>query len=214
MTNVLIVSRARIHRKGFSSTLENADGIKVVGACGGEEAPGNARTKKPDVVLVDVLARPDPAVIGSILEAWPHGKIIAVGVGEEDRDILFWMEHGASHFVAAEAERSDLLSAIAEVASGEIHWPTRISTLFLRRMQELVKTDPAQSSMPRLTPRQREILHFIGEGDSAKEIAAKLSIEPSTVKNHVHRILQKAHVHSRFDALARFNAELCFRKKM
>src|SRR5262245_8875151 len=103
MTNVLIVSQAKIHRNGFNSLLQNANGINVVGGCRGEEASDQARTKKPDVVLLDVKSHSEHPIIESILGSWPRSKIIVVGVENRDQDILFWMEHGASHFVTADA---------------------------------------------------------------------------------------------------------------
>ena len=208
MPSVLIVSRVRIHRGGFHSLLKDADGITVVGGCRIEEAPDHACATKPDVVLLDVTTSPEPAMIQSIVGAWPPVRIIVVGVEDSDQEILFWMEHGASHFVTAEAEGPDLVSAISEAALDETRWPTRISRLLLKRVQELAKAESTTVSPPRLTRRQLEILGLLNEGCSIKEVGLKLSIESSTVKGHMHRILRKARVHNRFDALARFKTEI------
>ena len=207
MTNVLIVSPTRIHCRGFRSLLENKDGIRVIGGCRSEEATHHTPSNSPDVVLLDVTAHPEPTVIGSILGAWPGCRIIVLGVEDRDHDILFWMEHGASHFVTTEAEESDLLATITETASGQTLWSARISSLLLQRLQELAKADPGTAEA-RLTPREREILDCHYRGLSNREIAKELSIEPVTVKNHFHRILKKAHTHNRSEAVARFKAEL------
>jgi two-component system nitrate/nitrite response regulator NarL len=84
--------------------------------------------------------------------------------------------------------------------------PPWVATVLVRRVQALAADRPQPTH--RLTPREEEILDLVGQGLSNKEIAARLYIEVTTVKNHVHNILEKLGVSRREEAVARMRANL------
>jgi len=76
----------------------------------------------------------------------------------------------------------------------------------LRRVRSAAHGGADEVPAPALTYRQQQILELIGEGLSNKAIAGRLGIEVSTVKNHVHQILDRLQVHRRSEAVARLKA--------
>lgn len=110
---------------------------------------------------------------------------------------------GAQGYVLEDASVSELLRAIETVADGE-HYCS--SAIFNQLMGQLVKLSrnslPATVTQPRmLTERELQILHWIAEGYSNKQVANKLALSIYTVKNHVHRILNKLNASDRTHAV-------------
>src|SRR5256885_10828505 len=101
---------------------------------------------------------------------------------------------------------SDL--AIESAVRGELYCPPRVAFTLLRRLGALAASlrddeeKATHSPLRALTGREREILHLVDDGMTNKGIAGRLVIELATVKNHVHNILKKLHVHRRIDASA------------
>jgi two-component system, NarL family, nitrate/nitrite response regulator NarL len=202
MTTVFIVADVRMHRRGYEVLLKGSKTIRILGTSTREDAPEHVAAERPDVVLLDVTTAGQPAVIKTILGSSPRAKVIVMGVEDDERVILSWIERGASGYVTRQDAETDLLSAIADVATGDLRCPPRISRRLLERVYELAAKDGMDPAL-HLTEREKEIARFLAQGLSNKEIARTLSIEPSTVKNHVHNILEKTHEHRRAKAAAR-----------
>jgi len=98
---------------------------------------------------------------------------------------------------------ADLRAVIESVARGEVVCSPRIAASLLRRIADLAAEREPPPPELRLTSREIEIVELIDQGLSNKEIAQRLSIALPTVKNHVHSILDKLHVHRRAEAAAR-----------
>ncbi len=102
-----------------------------------------------------------------------------------------------------EASLEELVEVVESVARGESLLAPRIGALLLRRVAEAAGHKRAPTAAGRLTPRELQVVGLIDEGLSNKQIAARLSIELATVKNHVHSILEKLEVERRAEAAAR-----------
>jgi len=202
MTTALIVADVRIHRHGYRSLLTGEEGIEILGVCSPEDAPKNVLAQRPDVVLLDVTTGGHPSVIDSILAFSPEAKVIAFGVEAEESAKFAWIARGAIHVVSDLADEVDLLSAIRKVASGEFHYSRAFISWLLERVRALARTGDGPKAEAHLTPREWQIALLMCQDYSNKAIAAALSLSISTVKNHVHNILEKLHVHRRAEAVA------------
>ena len=98
---------------------------------------------------------------------------------------------GALGYLQKSSSRDDLLAAIRTVARGGQSLPPAIA----QRLRSL-------QAEPEITPREREILALVAQGNSNKAIAAGLGISEDTVKQHVSRILTKLKVNDRAQATA------------
>ena len=98
----------------------------------------------------------------------------------------------------------ELIEVIRLAQKGEARVSTRMAGAMMERLFRLARVFSAVETKidgdVRLTSRELEVLHFIGEGLTNREIAARLVVEVGTVKNHVHRILEKLNVSSRQEA--------------
>jgi RNA polymerase sigma factor (sigma-70 family) len=81
-----------------------------------------------------------------------------------------------------------------------------IAAAMFNRLSDLLRQVPAHTTLPSLTARENEIMALAEDGRSNKEIARQLRISSSTVKNHIHNVLQKLQVARRGEAVARMRA--------
>lgn len=171
----------------------------------GETGKGLA-VQNPDVLIVE-FALVCPLEKRKILRtgSLPLGvKVLVIDVPEREEDILYCIEAGgASGYLVQNASLKDLEVNLAAIARGETVCSPRIAHLAFCRMSWFARLEAGidvTNGVP-LTRREAEIVRLIEEGLSNKEIATRLHIEVSTVKNHVHNILDKLQLHSRYSAV-------------
>lgn len=201
MITVFIVSRVRLYRDGVRHLLERRQGIHVIGgAATWERALNLGRLAPADVLLLDLPIAEGACAIRALAPA----RAVALGVAEHEAEVVAWAEAGAAGYVPLDGSLSRLIATIEAVANGETLCSPRIAAALVRRLAAVAgdSSGPA-STAATLTPREREIVLLLDEGLSNKEIASRLYIEVTTVKNHVHNILEKLHVHRRGQAAAR-----------
>lgn len=131
-------------------------------------------------------------------------KVLVIDVPEREEDILYCIEAGgASGYLLQNASLKELERNLVAIARGETVCSPRIAHLTFCRMALLARQDdPGRvCNGASLTRREIEIVRLIDEGLSNKEIATRLNIGISTVKNHVHNILDKLQLHNRYSAV-------------
>jgi two-component system, NarL family, nitrate/nitrite response regulator NarL len=200
MTRVYVVAAVRLYREGLAALLPRRDDITIVGmAASWAEGASDALAARPDVVLLDMALTDGSSAIDEIVRSAEGIKVIALAVSESELDVIAYARAGVSGFVARDESLDQLVAAIESAARGQVVCSPRITAVLLRH----VTTGSAPSSDARLTRREREIAALLDDGLSNKEIARRLCIELATVKNHVHNILEKLAVRSRFDVAGR-----------
>jgi DNA-binding NarL/FixJ family response regulator len=210
--DVLVLVAVRLYRDGIADALRRDLRFNVVGSVGTLQAAQRTLemlTRPPEVALVDLGV---PGGIGAtrVLRIdSPSTGIVALAVREADEDVVSWAEAGVAGLVSREATVAELLDAVEAAARAEVITSPAVTAALLRRVASVAGARRAPGA-PVLTRREREILGLVGRGLSNKEIAAALSIELPTVKNHVHNILEKLHVERRAEAVsaARHRGEL------
>lgn len=199
-TRVMIVDDHQLAREGLKAVLCGA-GIDVVGmAATGEEAVDMVQQIRPDIVLMDV--RLGEGIDG--LEATRQitaldldVKIIMLTLHEMTAYVREALAAGAAGYVLKDTAIDDLCAAISQVMAGQSALPLDLVGAAMREPTALQGgTDPAEI----LTPREKDVLVLIAEGQTNKEIARKLDISPGTVKVHVERIIGKLNVSDRTQA--------------
>jgi two-component system, NarL family, nitrate/nitrite response regulator NarL len=201
-TSIFIVSDVRFYREGLGQVLASTDEIVLLGtAAATDEGLRVVARDRPDVVLVDMATADGIWMAQQIADSMPGTKIVALAVPRAEEELIVLVEAGVFGYVAREQSVDEVVAAIRSVVREEMVGSAKLRTLVVKRVRALA-SDLQPAANARLTPREREILDLIAMGLSNKEIAGELHIEQSTVKNHVHNILDKLHVQTRIAAAA------------
>jgi two-component system, NarL family, nitrate/nitrite response regulator NarL len=180
-----LVTSVRLLQDGLAHLLRDRDPALCVETIYPDDAlETRLLSFAPDVVLIDIVTL---------------RRTVAFAVDEVEEDLLACAEVGVAGFVGRDASVEELLDAVASAQRGELHCPPRLASLMFHRLTALVGGGTDRLS---LTSRQIQIVRLIEAGLSNKEIARQLSIEVSTVKNHVHNVLGKLRVNHRWQAPA------------
>jgi two-component system, NarL family, nitrate/nitrite response regulator NarL len=200
---VFIVADVALHRLGLARLLAAEAEVAVTGASPpGPDALARISQLEPEIVLLDVpeAARfREARAIGAML---PGPRVIAVGVPETEDEIVLCAEAGICGYVTPEASAEQLASTIASVARGELPCSARIAATLMRRVASLASAPPPAPPLYALTRRERQVVELVAQGLSNKEIAHCLAIEVTTVKTHVHHLLEKLQLRRRGELAA------------
>lgn len=214
-----VVSRVRLYREGLALVLSTRCGIEVAGVAGdGPEAEELIATTRPTVAIVDSVLVTAPDLLPSFRRAHPPIRVIAFGVGDDPTEIIGCAEAGVAGYVSSSACAADLVAVLDAVERDELRCTPFVAGTLLRRVSELAAAGSRQSphsgpDASLLTTREAEVVALIEQGLMNKQIARRLGISLSTVKNHVHRILQKQAVVSRGDLARRSRPGFSWAKK-
>jgi DNA-binding NarL/FixJ family response regulator len=194
---VLIVSENRLLRDTLARIVEQEQDLTVVGAarlC--REAFDEISSTRPDVLLLNppALAMPDLNDVPRIRRRAPQLKVVAFGMEESEEAFLAAVRAGVVGYVLKDAYSADVITAVRLAARGEAVCPPHLCLCLFAYIAKQPRGMPKlrlRTSLP-LTRREQELVPMIAQGLTNKEIAAQLNLSAQTVKNHVHRILQKA----------------------
>jgi DNA-binding NarL/FixJ family response regulator len=138
-------------------------------------------------------------------ERFPATKILMFEVTDDDQAIIECIRAGASGCVLQDASLDEVMAAIRSLADGTPPASPRVITSLFSYVASLQR-DEQPAVAPTLTPREEEILELLAEGFSNREIAARLFLQPQTVKNYVHLVLQKLNMRSRLDIIRKLRS--------
>jgi two-component system nitrate/nitrite response regulator NarL len=201
---VMVLVDVRLYREGLVRALHGHPTCDVVGSAAiGVAGLELLAATRPAIVLLEAAAAGDRVLVHSIRSIVPQAKIIAFPITDEAHDAIRCAEAGAAGYVSSEASIDELVSTIVRVADGEFPCSPHVAALLAGRVSSLAAQCAPIHPASSLTSREREVLRLIDEESlSNKEIAGRLGIGVSTVKNHVHHILEKTRVTRRAQAVA------------
>jgi DNA-binding NarL/FixJ family response regulator len=202
---LVIVDDHELARAGLRALLTGQRGLELVGeAANGHEAVELCRRLQPDLALVDVRM---PELDGMatcrvIKQECPTISVILITIHENPEYLLEALRAGAAGYVLKDITQRELITAIQSVLRGE---SILNKELVIRLIRHMASETPNQTQLPpeRLSPREREVLQLLTQGQTNREIAHHLTISVSTVKNHVEHILAKLEVSDRTQAAVR-----------
>jgi len=201
---VFVLVAVRLYRDGIADALARDVRFRVVGRAGALEDAQDQLCRfrdAPKVTLVDLALPEGAGAIRLLRRSWPSMSIVALAVPEAADEIVQLAEAGVDGLVTQDASLAEVLDAVAAAVRNEALTSPAVAAVLLRRVASLAGEHRAVDGAV-LTRREREIVALIGHGLSNKEIAGTLQIELSTVKNHVHHILEKLQVRRRAEAVS------------
>ena len=202
---VAVVQGSRLTRDGLADLLGRQPAVSVIGSFSGARAAEALGSEDDAVLLYDLgTAHQDgPAAIMALQQSHASTRILFVNVDDDDRAIIECVRAGASGCVLLDASMPDLIAAVRCVRDGTTPVSPRVITSLFSYVAGL-RTDADAAPPEALTPREQEILALMAEGLNNKEIAERLVLQPQTVKNYGHMIMQKLGVHSRLEVIKSF----------
>ncbi|MEP7362760.1 MAG: response regulator transcription factor [Acidobacteriota bacterium] len=198
--DVLLVEDHRIVRDGVRAMLERATEFRVVGEVdSGTEAVQFCRKTPPDVVVMD-LSLPDlngMAATEEILRSAPATKIVILSMHEDDKSVIGSIRAGARGFVLKKASLGDLVDALRAVAKGGSYLSPQVSDKLLSRIQRGdMETAKLPDTLDVLSPRELQVLRFVAEGKTSKDIAVVLNLGLQTVRSYRKTMMKKLGVNN------------------
>ncbi len=190
---ILLADDHTIVRQGLKLILSAHADLEVVGeAANGREAVELADKLRPDIVLMDVQM---PELNGieatrKMVAANSRIRVLVLSMHKESVYVREILKAGARGYILKDAIDTELLNAIRSVAKGDGY----ISPAVAGALNE--KAKDAANPVDTLSPREREVLLLIAEGQTNKEIATKLNLSVYTVDSHRGKIMEKLNLHS------------------
>ena len=197
---VAILSVLHIYAEGLAECLNNRSDFSVTGIAHNFAEIKNLLEAAPvDLVLCDASDKSTAADVSQLSSSFSNLRIVAVALAETEADVIAWAEAGISAYVPRTASLAQLYTAMLAAMRDEVRCSPRITGWLLRELRRHPERRPLGE---KLTSREIQTLRLISKGLSNKEIASELRISVSTVKNHVHSVLEKLQVQSRSQAAA------------
>ncbi|WP_314323676.1 response regulator transcription factor [Paenarthrobacter ilicis] len=187
---VFILDDHELVRRGLQELLEG-EGFVVVGTSGSaEEATRRIPALRPDVAVLDARL-PDGTgieVCRDVRSVDPALNCLILTSYDDDQALRGAVLAGAAGYVLKEIGGMDLLGALRKAARGESLFDEAVRTRILRGLAEPKKQDSRVST---LTPQERRVLEFVGEGMTNRQIGEEMLLAEKTVKNYVSSLLAK-----------------------
>jgi DNA-binding NarL/FixJ family response regulator len=203
---ILVADDQAVVRSGLRAILEDEADFELVGeAADGQLAVELARTRRADVVIMDIRMPRLDGLAATRQLAGPgvahRVEVIVVTTFDLDEYVFGALQAGASGFLLKDASPETLISAIRAVTRGHGLVAPEVTRRLITRFAA-VSPDPGRArELEALSDREREVLAEVARGRSNAEIGSRLSIEESTVKSHVSSLLLKLGLRSRVQAV-------------
>jgi DNA-binding NarL/FixJ family response regulator len=194
----------------LAGELEKLEDIEIIGSAETTEAAINlVRSREPNLVVSDANAPGDQTLrLARKLRARPTApRLLVFGVDDDPGLTLEYLEAGADSVLSRETALADLRLSVRYLLAGRTFLDPTLVNRAVRRLAELAEVCESTridgSRLERLTPRENEVLELLGEDLTNAAIADRLDVKISTVKSHVHSVLDKLEVPTR-DRAARY----------
>ncbi|MBV9088024.1 MAG: response regulator transcription factor, partial [Acidobacteriaceae bacterium] len=174
---VLLTDDHTLFRQGVRRLLESESDFEVIGeASDGGESVEKARELRPDVVLMDIgmpgLSSFEAA--RHIRKNRPETKVLFLTMYEDEDYLVQCLEVGAAGYVLKDTPAPQLVSAVRDVYKGGKYLSSQVLGKLVEDFRARVRDAKMRPRISTLTPREREILKLLAEGNSVKEIAVTL----------------------------------------
>ncbi len=207
---VFLADDHALFREGIRALLAGCGDIEVVGeAADGQEALARVPQARPDVVLMDI-AMPGLGGLEATLalrKAYPQARVLVLTQYESREYLTRFLKAGAAGYVLKKAAGAELIAAIRAVAAGQAVLDPSVTAEVINGYLKASRPAPGEAAYGDLTDRERQVLKFIAEGKTSKEIAQALDLSVKTVITHRTNLMQKLGLHNRAD-LVRYAVRL------
>lgn len=198
LIRVLIVDDHPMARQGIKEILGTDSSFSIVGeATTGREAIDKTAEIMPDLILMDINL-PDISGLeatGHIKSAYPYVKIVMVTVSDDFIDLFEAIKHGAQGYLVKNVTNDSWITYLKAVVNDDAPISKRLAKQMLQEFTNHQETYQFEGDL--LSEREEEILTWVANGYTNRDIAIRLEISEYTVKNHLKNLFQKLHLNNR-----------------
>jgi DNA-binding NarL/FixJ family response regulator len=194
---VFILAENRLLREALARILNKKNDIRVVASSAfGPAVVEQMRSIGPDVLLTDsaALALSELRLLREVQDALPSVKVVMIGMEPDTTTFLRAVQDGTVGYLLKDASALEVAAAVRAAANGEAICPSSLCLHLFRAYSTQAGSHPKPFFLRGnlgLTRREQQLVQLVSRGSTNKEIALELGLSEQTVKNHVHRILQK-----------------------
>jgi DNA-binding NarL/FixJ family response regulator len=204
--DVFLLAENRLLRDALTKILNKKSDIRVVAASAfSPQALQQITDLAPHVLLLDgpALGMSQVEIIAAARKALPGLKVVMIGMELDKEAFLRFVRAGVAGYILKDAPASEVAAAVRAAATDEAVCPPRLCLALFECIARQWTQIPRFGSRQTLglTRREQQLVEMVGCGLTNKEIANKLNLSDQTVKNHIHRILQKLGVSDRLSAV-------------
>jgi DNA-binding NarL/FixJ family response regulator len=197
LIRVALFEDNKLVRDSFEAILNGTEGFTCTGsfsAC--NDLVSDLNRSHPDVILMDIEMAGLNGIDATrmIHQQFPEMKVLIQTVFDDDEKIFAAICAGASGYLLKKTSPAKLIDAIREVYDGGAPMSPGVANKVLHLFQKFVVVNNASTDENALSPREKEILAMMMEGDNFHAIAKKKFISYDTVRTHVRHIYKKLHV--------------------
>jgi two-component system response regulator DegU len=205
---VMVIDEQALFRAGVHETLSRQPDLEILECDPAQNALELIEANLPDVALLgsDLTSLSGIELGRKIAQYYPNTKVIVLSPDPNDEELFEVIKTAAAACLSKKASADELASTIRRAHSGE--YPINESLMTRPRVAKQVLnqfrgfTRAMEGVAAPLTKRETQILTYVAEGNTNKEIAHILSISEQTIKNHVSAILRKLNANDRAHAVA------------
>ena len=206
---VCTFSQQPLFQEGILSALSGIEDIQIIGQAKVTDKGLIIEVMPPDVVIVDIDVSPDSSLslAHRLKQRLPSVGIIMLTSSPSDDQLFKAIENQVAAYLSKEINGDQLADMVRRVARGEYPINESLSSRpelagkILNQFQGLSGKTEVETLISPLTARETEILNYVAQGYSNKQIAAELSISEQTIKNHVASIMLKLNANARTQAV-------------
>lgn len=195
MIKILIADDHTMFVDGIESILTSEPDFSIIGRCyTGPDVLAFVQKQEPDIVLLDVNlpGKNGIDVCKELAEIKPSVKVLAISMFNEESFVSEILNNGAKGYILKNTGRDELFKAIRTVSKGDSYFSKEVTeTIMKGLMNQRKASSKSNSSIPKLSRREKEVLKLIAQEFTTQEIADNLFISLKTVESHRSSLLSK-----------------------
>lgn len=209
LIRVMLVDDHTLVRAAVHQAIKGPDLEVVAEAATAEEAMVLAMEVRPDVLLLDIglPGMSGVQLVRELAPRLPDTRIVMLTASSAERDLVDAIRYGAVGYLTKDLNPEDLSRAVRSAYAGDLAMTSRMAARVIHHLAAGTRQAGAladDAGLSDLSPREREVLRYLAEGLTDREIATALTISTRTVETHVSSVLHKLGVRNRAEAAGRY----------